>query len=601
MNRVTPWLPFALSLLISACHGDTDAASGTDLAKGVVDADTPDSDAESARTDGGELSGATVASDAAAAPDTGASAEAGADPSDALFRPDHVLEVRITLAPGDWEALRSEEPDLGDTRSSCTGKVAADPYTNFHADLSIDGVSLSNVAVRKKGGLGSSSSTRPGLKVDLHEYVAEQDLFGLEHLTLNNNRQDPSLIHQCLGYGLFRAAGLPASRCSFAHVVVNGEDLGVYSNVETIKREFLRRNFADGSGNLYESGGDFLPGRVAGFQPKGNAAPPDCSALDAVVKALASPDDALVARLGALLDLPEFIRYWAMEVITDHWDGYANNQNNVYVYADPTSGKLKFIPWGIDALFTGRERSTRPSSVYACGALSWRLYDVPGTRSMYLASLRDLLATVWDVPAILAEIDRMEALVAPYADPTSAASLAKEIAKVRSFVSARAGVLLRELDAGDPVWPYAADASCRPRIGSVSASFSAPWGSLDAFDVGSGTMNGSLGSIALSASSIRASAGIGDDGKPAIRLLHPLPDGRYAGVYVVVDNLAALAPGTRAIDLGNVAAVVTIFDPATDTSSSPSLIFPGTFTLDSAGSSAGGVIAGSLQGDIMEI
>jgi hypothetical protein len=38
-------------------------------------------------------------------------------------------------------------------------------------------------------------------------------------MTLNNNKQDPSAIHQCLGYAVFADAGVPAPRCNFAHVV----------------------------------------------------------------------------------------------------------------------------------------------------------------------------------------------------------------------------------------------------------------------------------------------------------------------------------------------------------------------------------------------
>ena len=45
---------------------------------------------------------------------------------------------------------------------------------------------------------------------------------------------------------------------------VNGEDLGVYSHVETLDKDFLERHFPDASGNLYESGGDLVHGDVVG-------------------------------------------------------------------------------------------------------------------------------------------------------------------------------------------------------------------------------------------------------------------------------------------------------------------------------------------------
>ena len=35
-----------------------------------------------------------------------------------------------------------------------------------------------------------------------------------------------------------------------------------------------------------------------------------------------------------MLDLDQFIRLYAMEFYLKHWDGYAGNQNNTYIYND---------------------------------------------------------------------------------------------------------------------------------------------------------------------------------------------------------------------------------------------------------------------------
>ena len=63
-----------------------------------------------------------------------------------------------------------------------------------------------------------------------HGVAVRRLLSGLRRMTLNNARQDPSYINQCLGYQLFAAAGVPAPRCSFATVTVNGEQLGIYAH-----------------------------------------------------------------------------------------------------------------------------------------------------------------------------------------------------------------------------------------------------------------------------------------------------------------------------------------------------------------------------------
>jgi len=539
-------------------------------------------------------------------PDAGLVGDADAgptvDPSEELFRPDHIVKVTITLAPADWDVLRNQPEVIGMPKITCGNQPTEKPYTYFPADVTVDGVTVTNVGVRKKGGFGSLSTARPGLKVKATEFTSGQRIFGLKRLTLNNNHQDDTRISQCLGYDLFRQAGVAAPRCNFAHVTVNGEDLGVYSNVETIKKAFLRRHFDDDEGRLYESGGEFLPGRTDGFQPKTNKEAPDCSDLPPVATAIQASDADFPSALGAVVDIDAFTTYWAMEVITDHWDGLANNQNNHFFYHDPTSDKFHFIPWGIDALFTGRARTTRPDSVFACGSLPWRMYDVPETRTLYLAKLRQLLDSVWDESAILAEITRMQTLIEPIADPTSSGDLAARIQNTRDFVSTRKADLLAELDAGPPVWPYAAgEESCRINLGTISGTFSTTWDTLDDFGTGSGTFNGSVGSDSITSTEVLANAGLSGEGQGLIQMLSLMPDGRYAVVLLIIQDPVDVTPGTMALDLVNVAAIMMFYDPVSDTSSGGGLMLNGSVTLTSAMTSAGAAIIGSFNGDVLEL
>lgn len=542
--------------------------------------------------------------DDAATPDAGApdaaDGDAGVDPSEALFPRDRLIEVAITLAPADWDALRMQEP--GPPELTCGGPPGVDAYTYFPATITIDGATVADVGLRKKGNLGSLSTTRPGLKVKANEYVMGQRIAGLKQLTLNNNKQDDTLISQCLGYDLFRRAGVPAPRCAFAHVTVNGADLGVYTHVESIRDGFLTRTFGDDNGNLYESGGDFVPGGVGGFQPKSDAIPPDCSDLEAVVTALQAPPSELAARLGAVVDLDAFLRFWAMEVVTSHWDGYANNRNNYFIYHSPVTDKLSFIPWGTDALFGARVRSTRPQSVYACGSMAWTLYDAPATRALYLAELREVLDTVWDADAIVAEIDRMQTLLRPLADPGNTGAYAARLDAVRADVRGREAILRAELDAaGDPVWPYPADQSCLVSIGSIDVTFQTTWGTLDQFDTGSGTFRGVVGGVDTMSSTVLAGAGLDAEGKPAFQVLGRLPDDRFAVLFLGITDPAAYQAGTFPVDLRNVFAFMTFYDPATDTASGGGLVLPGTLTLTQASATPGQPVRGSFTGTVIEL
>jgi spore coat protein CotH len=522
------------------------------------------------------------------------------DPTDALFQPDHILEVEITLSDADWAVLREQPDSLDIPKLTCGNQPTEKAYTYFPGDITVDGVTTTNVGIRKKGGFGSITSGRPGLKVKASEYFPDQRIFGSKRLTLNNNHQDPSFISQCLGYGLFSRAGVPASRCSFAHVTVNGEDLGIYSNVESIKKPMIARHFTDNTGRIYESGGDFQAGRTDGFQPKTNKEAPDCSDLPPIATALDAAPSELLSTLGELVDIDAFMTYWAMEVILDHWDGYANNRNNFFFYHDPTSDKVHMIPWGIDALFTGRQRSTRPKSVFACGHMAWRLYDAPDTQALYLAKLEELLGSVWEEDVILAEIDRMESLIESTVDPTDSGEFAAEIERVRNFVRGRSADLMAELEQGAPVWPYAEDESCLIKIGTVSGTFDTTWDTLDDFAAGTGSMSGSVAGTDVTSSTGFTSAGPTAEGQGVVRVAVQLPDGDLAFVQLIVQDLANMQPGSFTLDLRNVAAVMSFYDPDTDSAYGGGLMLGGNLTLTSASTTPDDPIVGSFTGDVIE-
>ena len=141
------------------------------------------------------------------------------------------------------------------------------PYSYVEASVTIDGVTFPKVGLRKKGFLGSQDTTRPSLKVRLDYIEKEGNIDGLQNLTLNNNRQDTSLMSQFMGYAFFNAVGVPAPRCAYAKVSVNGTYLGIYTHVESIRKPMIRRHFGNAEGVLYEGTVvDFFPGWSGSFE-----------------------------------------------------------------------------------------------------------------------------------------------------------------------------------------------------------------------------------------------------------------------------------------------------------------------------------------------
>jgi hypothetical protein len=401
-----------------------------------------------------------------------------------LFDPERLLEIEFTLSQSDWDTLRLQKRTLlNSLGGDCTAQPPASPYTFVHADVTIEGVTLHDIAVRKKGFIGSLDPIRPSMKVRFDEYVGGQRLFGRDRLTLNNAKQDPARIKQCLGYELFAKAGLPTPRCNFAHVKVTTEngtqDLGIYANVEDIKDAFLERVFGNASGNLYEGGtsSDFRPRFLPIFEKETNEDTNDGTDLQVVAEILGrATDDDLLTQLDPVVNIDTFFKYWAMEALIGHWDSYSGNVNNFYLYDNGADGKFYFIPWGIDDTF-GRgnvfnnEGDVSPL-IWARGKLARRLYLHADGPARYTQTMQTLFDTVWNETDILAEIDRMQGLIAPVTGDLSAS-----INPIRTFVSGRRQKFQHDfLDSGPPAWTeQLSNGYCLGRAGHLEARFSAPW------------------------------------------------------------------------------------------------------------------------------
>ena len=522
------------------------------------------------------------------------------DPTAEMFDPTRVVEIAIEIDADSWNQLCAQKRTFVSLfRGACLAQPFPNPFTWFAARVTIDGQVRDNVGVRKKGFLGSLDAIKPSLKIDLNRFQTNAPFYGVRRLTLNNAKQDPSLIRQCVGYQLFAQAGLPAPRCNFAHVTVNGQDRGIYVNVEEIRKPMLARHFADNSGNLYEGTvSDFHPALRNTFEAQTNEDTNDGSDLDAVITALASDDQDLLTTLGAVVDLDALVRFWAMEALIGHWDGYSSNRNNFYLYRDPVAGKFHFMPWGIDTILSEGYpiASLNPSAnkgMFAYSAITRRLVDIPEMRDRYLAQIQTLLSTVWNEPAILDEIDRMEALLAPVAGDLSNATRS-----VRDFVMEQRALIAQALGNELPAFPPLTIFDfCLVENGAVSGAFAATWGtagSAQPLQTGAASMRGNVAGVALQTVRGGADAGLATD-RPNphegfLNLYFQLPGGSTAAMTATVDSTLVKPGASLSIDGQQVDAAVWFQGGAL-----AGFLDQGNIKLHFASTRPGGAVCGSFE------
>ena len=397
------------------------------------------------------------------------------DSAEELFALDNFLEVKIQINPLIWDRLRYQYRDI--TKERKPGEAFKSNYAYLPAQLSINDEDLGEVGLRKKGLIGSSSTQRPSLKIKFNHSKKRRKYLGLERLTLNNNIQDPSLVKQYLSYKLFRKAGLPAPRCNFARVYVNGQYLGVYTNVESIRKQFLKRAFNDSDGDLYEGMiNDFREGMYETFEIKDGAGKKMKSIVRAV-KALSKEGDDQLNELGQAIDIDQFINFWVLEIITGHWDGYNGNLNNFFVYSSSEDKRLRFIPWGTDGTwsmfnpFIGAKtaRMTNASSL-----LARTIYLHPETRKTYRTALTYHLEKTWNEEEILSDIKEIHTMVENHVIG-STKGLKEAARTIREYIRTNRNTLESELAGPEPQWTIPLKRSEPVQIaGDLKANFLLP-------------------------------------------------------------------------------------------------------------------------------
>lgn len=396
---------------------------------------------------------------------------------DKLYALDNVVTIKITMPQSDWEAVRNEQPKGGRCNFEWTGGAR---FTWKRAtSVEVSGTTFparttfNEVGVKKKSFCGSLNSEKPCLHVDFGRFnnanlPAIEALIGSRYLTLNNSIQDRSYIRQPLGYKLLGMAGLPHSRCNFARVFVNGTLIGqglggvnspgIYVNAEPVMKRYIERNFnGNMDGNLYEleHNDDFTNDRLDFISVEDLSEFENKADLKFANNHIAAHG---VAGAAQMLDLEHFIKLHAMEFYLKHWDGYAGNTNNTYIYNDVTAVeapgvddvKFKMIPWGIDQTF----QPDRPFKLSRSGLIANLVRSDAARRAQLIAQVRAYRETVFSRETQQSVwkplINQMEALLVGFGVPNAV----REIATVRQQLrlAESAGYLCAGLPSGTAVY-----------------------------------------------------------------------------------------------------------------------------------------------------
>jgi len=395
------------------------------------------------------LAGSLAAGRAAAAPPA-----EGAGPE--LFGLTRVLQVELRLTPEAWDQMqpsappgpgappvpgappRAGKPGAKEKRGTHRTVLGAE-YPIVHATLKLDQAEYPDVALRFKGNF-TYQATAQGLnrpfRVDLSRFVKGRTVHAVSKFSLNNNVSDPSRLREALAYDVFRQAKVPAPRTGFARVYLTVPGrwerryLGLYTLVEAIDDRFLKAQLGSDAGLLLKPQGQGLaylgeewPAYAARFGDtlKGEAPAASTARYIALSRLVSQGSDAAFRRdIGGLLDVDEFLRFLAANVLLVNLDSFLAMGQNYYLYHDPGKDRFTWLPWDLDLAFGAWPMGGSPEQQadlsllhpYAGkNPLIERLLRAPEHRAAYLALVKELVHDAFSLPRLNAQLDATRSAV----------------------------------------------------------------------------------------------------------------------------------------------------------------------------------------------
>ncbi|MFK8059761.1 MAG: CotH kinase family protein [Polaribacter sp.] len=374
-----------------------------------------------------------------------------ADPNfDEVFKDNTVKRLDFVITKERWQSMLDDMTAtygaFGAGGNGGGGLVETDENPIFvPGEVFYNGKQWYRVGLRFKGNSSLQSSWKSGIlklsfKLDFDEFeddyeqIKNQRFFGFKKLSLKNNYNDASMLREKVATDVFRNAGLVASHTAFYTLYVDhGEGpkyFGVYTLVEEVDDTVLDTQFSDDDGNLYKPDGDaasFASGTFdeTEYEKKTNedeADFTDVSNLMSIIHDSKRTTDAATWRtnLEAVFDTDVFLKYLAVNTVVQNWDTYGRMTHNYFLYNNPDTSKLTWIPWdNNEALQDGKQGGSHALDFSGLNVTQWPLigylYHDNVYKEKYDGYVKEVVNGAFNETAIQSLYDSYSSLLEQYA------------------------------------------------------------------------------------------------------------------------------------------------------------------------------------------
>jgi len=356
------------------------------------------------------------------------------------------------------DKAQSDKPEnrkagAGFQREGFRNGMAGGMGINFEwkkADLEFDGTLLREVAVRYKGNgtyNDSRNNFKKSMKIDLKKYSKGRNIAGITRFNLHSSVTDSSFMNEVIAHKMYAEAGVTASRYSFAEVYItvpgkyDREYMGLMTIVENPDKNYTRDHFGSTKGVVFKPVANPLMGYSSddwddyesAYDPKMDVSEEDKARLIEFFDLVSNADDAkFAADVEKYLDVDQFARFIFMTCWLASTDSILMMNQNYLFYLHPQTHLIQFMPWDLDRAFGNFMGGSAEEKQQMNILHPWmgndkifieRVFNLPGFKERYLKIAAEINEKVCKPEQILAEVDRLAALLRPSVAKESNAKL----------------------------------------------------------------------------------------------------------------------------------------------------------------------------------
>jgi len=312
--------------------------------------------------------------------------------------------------------------------------------TPIVAGLKYNDVFVGNVGVRFRGNTSYimiPQSEKKSFKIDVDFVDEDLALEGYKNLRFNNSHLDPSFMREVL-YCKLASRYIPIAKANFIHLYINGEDWGLYPNVQHLDKTFLEEWFLSNDGAFFRATVDEVSGssnwgdgtsalNYLGMDTvlyqeyytlKSSDIDSSWSKLVDACYALDKVGELNVENAENYLDIDKILWFLAVENIFTDDDSYVEKGKMDYMaYYEPETGRLSSIEYDGNSTFQSEDATNTTWGPFknvnnVNYPLLSKLLNIPAYRQRYLAHYRTILNEVFHPGVIDSLIDELDAQIA---------------------------------------------------------------------------------------------------------------------------------------------------------------------------------------------